>query len=158
MRCQSQTRSPDRAVDILTVAQRSARMRLIRSKNTTPERILRSALHKNGFRFRLHSSDLPGRPDIVFPSRRKAIFVHGCFWHQHQGCRLGRTPKTKLRYWLPKLAGNKIRDRIARRKLAGLGWRSLVVWECEMRRSDEGISRAVKFLRSRSKRGASKKT
>lgn len=110
---------------------RSANMRAIHSKGMKPELAVRKLVHNLGFRFRLHRNDLPGRPDLVFPSRRCIIFVHGCFWHCH-GCRLSHTPKSNTEYWIPKLQRNSDRDRKNRRKLKALGWRSLVLWECEL--------------------------
>ena len=133
-------------MDTLTPEKRSEVMARIRSKDTKPEKQLRSALHRAGFRFRLHRRSLPGSPDLVFPARRKAIFVHGCFWHSHR-CKNGsRLPKSNRDYWVPKLAENKRRDRKNRRKLAALGWRSLTVWECEVRKGT-ALAKAVRFLR-----------
>jgi DNA mismatch endonuclease, patch repair protein len=119
-------------VDKLDAIRRSENMRQIRSKNTKPEVLLRSRLHKMGYRFRLHRKDLPGKPDIVFPGRRKAIFVHGCFWHQHPGCREGRLPGTRLEYWRPKLQRNQERDSDAIERLHKLGWDTITLWECEV--------------------------
>ena len=96
-----------------------------------PELLVRRAAHALGFRFRLHRRDLPGSPDLRFPRHRKVIFVHGCFWHQHEGCRLARLPKSRLDYWLPKFARNVERDGIARTALEAAGWRCLIIWECE---------------------------
>jgi DNA mismatch endonuclease (patch repair protein) len=93
--------------------------------------MVRRLAHGLGLRFRLHRRDLPGTPDIVFPRRRTVVLVHGCFWHQHEGCRLARQPKSRLDYWLPKLARNKARDRTAQEDLQALGWQVLVIWECE---------------------------
>ena len=106
----------------------------IGSKNTAPELIVRRLLHSLGYRFRLHRKDLPGTPDIVLPGRRKAIFVHGCFWHQHQDptCPLQTHPKSHTGYWKPKLRCNRERDRINERELTALGWKSLAIWECEL--------------------------
>jgi DNA mismatch endonuclease (patch repair protein) len=106
-------------------------MRRIVKRDTKPEVRVRKLLHRMGLRFRLHRKDLPGTPDIVLPGRRKAVFVHGCFWHQHEGCRLARQPKTRLNYWLPKLARNIARDALFRQKLAEAGWDPIVIWECE---------------------------
>jgi DNA mismatch endonuclease (patch repair protein) len=106
-------------------------MRRIRSANTKPEMVVRSLAHLLGYRFRLHRRDLPGCPDLVFPSGRKVIFVHGCFWHQHQGCLDGRMPKSNTVYWSAKLANNKKRDKKNRLRLAGLGWKYLVIWDCQ---------------------------
>jgi DNA mismatch endonuclease (patch repair protein) len=106
-------------------------MRRIRKTDTTPERAVRRVVHTLGFRFRLHREDLPGTPDLVLPRLRKAILVHGCFWHQHGGCRLARLPKSRLEYWLPKLRRNEERDAAARAELQAMGWEIMVVWECE---------------------------
>lgn len=110
---------------------RSENMRRIRSKDTRPEMLVRRLVHRMGFRYRLHRKDIPGRPDLAFPRRRKVIFVHGCFWHQHSGCREGRLPKSNAAYWFPKLQRNKERDRVAQEQLASAGWAVLVIWECE---------------------------
>ncbi len=117
--------------DRLTKARRSWNMSRIRGKDTTPERVVRSALHRLGYRFRLHSRKLPGRPDIVLPRHRLAVFVHGCFWHRHRGCRNCTTPTNNRRFWVAKLEGNAARDRMHMRTLRKLGWRVVVVWECE---------------------------
>lgn len=106
-------------------------MRRIRKTDTSPELAVRRLAHCLGYRFRLYRRDLPGTPDLVFPRLRKVIFVHGCFWHQHSGCRLARKPKSRLDYWLPKLARNVERDRVAERELQALGWSVLTIWECE---------------------------
>jgi DNA mismatch endonuclease (patch repair protein) len=107
-------------------------MARIGGRNTAPELIVRRLLHGMGYRFRLHRKDLPGTPDIVLPGRRVAIFVHGCFWHAH-GCKIGRAPKSRLDYWLPKLQENQRRDAVKQAALEGLGWRVLTVWQCETR-------------------------
>lgn len=107
-------------------------MQSVKSKNTKPEIIVRRLLHSLGYRYRLHRKDLPGKPDIVFPGRKKAILVHGCFWHWH-GCAKGQLPKSRLEYWQPKLAKNVERDRTKQEQLESLGWRVLVVWQCETR-------------------------
>ncbi|WP_259397709.1 very short patch repair endonuclease, partial [Burkholderia cepacia] len=109
---------------------RSDNMRRIRSKDTAPEMAVRRLTHGLGYRYRLHRKDIPGKPDLVFPARRKVIFIHGCFWHQHPGCREGRPPKSNAAYWLPKLERNQQRDKAALEKLAALGWNALVIWEC----------------------------
>lgn len=123
--------------------QRSRTMRAIRSWNTGPETLLRSLLHKAGYRFRLHSKALPGKPDIVFAGRRKAIFVHGCFWHQHADCRAGHLPASRLEYWGPKLERNKTRDKENLRALKQIGWDVKVVWECELIRNPSRALRQV---------------
>ena len=111
---------------------RSENMRRIRSKGMLPELAVRSLVHRMGFRFRLHRKDLPGKPDLVFASRRKVIFVHGCFWHAHD-CRVAHTPKSNAAYWGPKLERNRTRDTRNIEALRTAGWKSLVIWECEIR-------------------------
>jgi len=111
---------------------RSQMMRSIRKTDTTPELIVRKLLRELGVRYRLHARDLPGSPDIVMRGKKKAVLVHGCFWHQHEGCKLAKQPSTRPEYWLPKLARNQERDRLALTALSELGWNSLVVWECEL--------------------------
>lgn len=122
-------------VDTLTPEQRSARMAGIRGKDTGPELLVRRALHSLGYRFRLHRKDLPGRPDIVLPKWRTAILVHGCFWHGHTdaACGLARMPKSRVGFWGSKIASNQNRDRRAVEGLQALGWRVVVIWECELR-------------------------
>lgn len=117
--------------DRLTKAQRSANMAKIRSGGTKPEMVVRRLVHRLGFRYRLHSSALPGKPDMVFPARKKVVFVHGCFWHKHRCPEGRRVPKSRLDYWGPKILGNARRDAITRRRLRRLGWDVLTVWECE---------------------------
>lgn len=113
--------------------ERSAIMRAVPQKNSKPEMIVRRALHHLGYRFRLHRRDLPGTPDIVLPRHRVAIFVHGCFWHRHPGCRLASTPRTRTEFWQSKFDRNVERDTMATQALQKLGWRVLVIWECETR-------------------------
>jgi DNA mismatch endonuclease (patch repair protein) len=122
-------------MDSISPERRSANMRQIKSRDTKPERIVRSIAHRLGYRFRLHRKDLPGKPDLVFPGRSKVIFVHGCFWHQHaqRDCRHGRAPRSNSSYWEPKLARNVARDVEATSKLRALGWAVLTIWECEIR-------------------------
>lgn len=128
---------------------RSENMRRIRNKNTKPELAVRSVLHRLGYRFRVNRRDLPGCPDIVFPSRRKAILVHGCFWHQHKNCMDGRLPKTRKSYWIPKLERNKQRDLVSRGALRRCGWSVAVVWECEISKHEQkAICKLVRFLES----------
>ncbi|HEY6489831.1 MAG TPA: very short patch repair endonuclease [Terracidiphilus sp.] len=116
--------------DTLTVQQRSACMRSVRGKDTTPELIVRSLVHSMGFRYSLHSKKLPGRPDLVFTSRKKVIFVHGCFWHRHR-CRHGKvSPASNSEYWNRRRERNFQRDREHIRALRSAGWRVLVLWEC----------------------------
>ncbi len=117
--------------DALTKTQRSYNMSRIRGKDTTPEMIVRRLVHSMGYRYRLHVRSLPGTPDIVFHSRRQAIFVHGCFWHRHS-CKLGRPmPKTRRSFWKTKLEGNRLRDARQRRVLLRMGWQALTIWECQ---------------------------
>jgi len=126
---------------------RSANMRAIRSKGMRPELAVRSLVHKMGYRYRLHKKDLPGRPDLVFPSRRKVIFVHGCFWHAHKHCKAAHLPKSNLEDWGPKLERNRTRDRENIEGLNADGWESMVVWECEVKIQDELEKRLLDFLR-----------
>jgi DNA mismatch endonuclease (patch repair protein) len=134
-------------LDPLTPHQRSERMRRIRSKNTSPERKIRQLLYAVGLRYRLHLRSLPGIPDIVFQKRRKVIFIHGCFWHLHSNCTQYRLPKTNRQFWMPKLRGNRKRDKQNLRKLRELGWNVMVIWECEMKNSKQVTSKALAFLR-----------
>lgn len=108
-------------------------MAAIKAKNTKPEMIVRRGLHARGLRFRLHRPDLPGRPDLVFPSKRIALFVHGCFWHAHEGCRFYRLPQTDQTRWRENLEGNRDRDERDQAALRAMGWCVVVVWECELR-------------------------
>lgn len=119
--------------DVHTHEQRRRNMSAIRGKNTKPEIIVRSMLHRMGLRFRLHRKDLPGKPDIVLPVHETVIFVHGCFWHRHKGCRYTTTPATRAHFWRQKFEGNVARDKEKARQLRRLGWRVLTVWECETR-------------------------
>jgi DNA mismatch endonuclease, patch repair protein len=132
--------------DKLSPERRSANMRRIKSKNMKPEKQVRSLAHRLGFRFRLHRKELPGKPDLVFPSRRKVIFVHGCFWHQHKGCRHGRIPSSNLSYWMPKLARNVERDAQHLASLEENGWHTLVIWECEAADAKAVTARLAAFL------------
>lgn len=127
--------------DRLTPVRRSENMRRIRSKNSKPEMHVRRLVHSMGVRYRLHRKDLKGKPDLVFASRRKVIFVHGCFWHGHVECREGRTPGSNRTYWAPKIEGNRERDARNVQTLKEQGWRVLIVWECEIEsgRADSAI-------------------
>jgi len=118
-------------MDNLTKERRSWNMSRIKSTNTGPERIVRSILHGMGYRFRLHPKDLPGKPDITLPKYKTVVFVHGCFWHRHKGCKDATLPKTRRTFWRNKLEGNAVRDREKERALRILGWKVIVLWECE---------------------------
>lgn len=135
-------------MDIFTPAKRSQIMKAIGGKNTKPEIIVRKLIHRMGYRFRLHCNDLPGRPDLVFPGRKKVIFVHGCFWHQHQkeGCRDARVPSSNLEYWLPKLERTKARDAENEARLLEMGWDVLTIWQCETRTLEELEGKIGEFL------------
>lgn len=119
-------------MDSLTPQERSERMSKVRCKNTAPELAVRSIVHRLGHRYRLHSRGLPGQPDLTFVKRRKIIFVHGCFWHRHENCKLARMPKSRLEFWGPKLEANRHRDVKTQESLKAAGWDVLVVWECEL--------------------------
>jgi len=120
-------------VDSIDQATRSAVMARVRGKNTRPELIVRKLVFAAGYRYRLHVRTLPGSPDLVFPGRKKVIFVHGCFWHRHDNCNLARMPKSRVEFWSDKLSGNKARDARNYDALRQAGWRVHVVWECELR-------------------------
>ena len=118
-------------MDTLTQEQRSERMSRVQGKDTKPELCVRRLVHAMGFRYRLHYGRIPGRPDLAFPGRRKVIFVHGCFWHRHRGCNNCTTPTHWREWWLKKLNGNAARDKLHQRALGKLGWRPIVIWECQ---------------------------
>jgi DNA mismatch endonuclease, patch repair protein len=119
-------------MDRLTAERRSWNMSRIKGRDTAPEKRVRSLLHRLGFRFSLRRKDLPGRPDIVLPGRNVVVFVHGCFWHRHEGCRNSVLPKTRAEFWLAKLDGNVERDMRTAAALKELGWKVLTIWECEV--------------------------
>lgn len=125
--------------DTLSPSARSERMARVRAKDTALERRVRSLVHRLGYRYRLHLAGLPGKPDLVFPSRRKVIFVHGCFWHRHPdpNCRLARLPKSRHEFWIPKLEGNRARDERVVQALTDNGWQVLEIWECQCKRGDQ---------------------
>jgi len=129
-----------------TPAVRSKTMRAVTSKDTGPELIVRRLLHSLGYRYRLHGSALPGKPDLVFSARRKVIFVHGCFWHGHACLRGARVPKTNTGYWVEKIERNRKRDDRSLEELSKLEWDALVVWECEIRATDELSMKLTQFL------------
>ena len=125
---------------------RSENMRRIRGKGMAPELAVRSMVHRMGYRYGLHRKDLPGKPDLVFAPRRKVIFVHGCFWHAH-GCKFSHVPKSNRDYWLPKLARNAARDGQHQKALSAEGWKSLVIWECDLKQLAKVRRRVARFLR-----------
>jgi DNA mismatch endonuclease, patch repair protein len=129
-----------------TPEQRSRTMRAVKGCDTQPERAVRRLIHGMGFRYRLHRADLPGKPDIVLPSRRKAIFVHGCFWHGHECRRGNRMPKNNREYWSRKIGRNRERDRATQAALAETGWQVAVIWECEIRERAVLVERLTRFL------------
>lgn len=124
-------------VDTFSTEQRSKMMSKIASKNTIPEMIVRKSLHSRGFRYRLHDNKLPGKPDLVLPKYKTVIFVHGCFWHAHEGCKFYRMPKSNTDYWKKKIENNISRDIKNRKALQELGWNVIVVWECELKNNAE---------------------
>lgn len=121
------------ASDPLTPEQRSVQMSRVRSEDTKPEMLVRKLVFSMGYRYRVHDKRLPGKPDLVFASRKKIIFVNGCFFHRHDGCGMARVPKSRMDFWIPKLEGNKLRDRKTLAILSRDGWNVLVVWECELK-------------------------
>ena len=118
--------------DVVDAPTRSRMMSGIRGRDTKPELLIRKGLHARGYRYRLHPRTLPGKPDLAFPSRKAAIFIHGCFWHGHD-CPLFKWPSTRAEWWRAKIEGNRVRDRAVRAELAGMGWRQLRVWECALK-------------------------
>jgi DNA mismatch endonuclease (patch repair protein) len=133
-------------MDTLTKERRSWNMAQIRGKDTKPELIVRSILHRLGARFRLHRKDLPGRPDIVLPRYGLVVFVHGCFWHRHHSCKYAYTPKSSVEKWRAKFDQNTARDRQIRRQLKRQGWHVVIVWECETRKCDSLSARLARIL------------
>jgi len=135
-------------MDNLTKDERSENMRRIRSTGMEPEMVVRRLIHRLGYRYRLHARKMPGKPDLVFTSRRKVIFVHGCFWHQHASakCRITRIPKSNTGYWISKLTRNAQRDKKNRCLLRKEGWRVLVIWECELDKKEQLVRKIVRFL------------
>ena len=137
-------------VDTLTPEQRSERMSRIRGRDTQPELALRRAIHAEGLRYRLHDADLPGKPDLVFPRFGAVVFVNGCFWHQHAGCKVARVPESNAGIWNAKFEANRCRDRRNVRQLRRLGWRVAIVWECQLSTADRvaaSVKRVRRFLR-----------
>ena len=133
--------------DRLTPQQRSALMARVRGKDSAPELVVRRLLHAMGWRYRLHAGDVPGKPDIVVRGRRRAIFVHGCFWHRHEGCRRATMPATRVEFWTAKFAANVERDRRVFEALRLAGWNVLVVWECELKDREALAVRLNTFMR-----------
>lgn len=132
--------------DTLSPERRSANMRAIRSKGMKPELVVRRIVRSLGFGYRLHRKELPGKPDLAFIGKRKVIFVHGCYWHQHLGCREGRLPSSNLSYWAPKLARNVARDAANLDALHAAGWKTIVIWECETKDLSVVRRRLLKFI------------
>ena len=135
--------------DKLSTKRRSWNMSRIKSRDTTPELAVRRALRELGYRYRLHRHDLPGKPDIAIAKYRIAFFVHGCFWHQHNGCIDCSSPKTNMKYWRPKLLANVQRDRKYRRRLRRIGWAPIVIWECQTHRCEALRDRLIRKLNSK---------
>ena len=133
--------------DKLSKARRSANMRAVRGQDTRPEICVRQVAHALGYRFRLQRSELPGKPDIVFIGKRKVIFVHGCFWHQHKGCKRASMPQSNVTFWRNKLARNVTRDADQLRSLEAVGWTALVVWECETKDKLKLAKQLSRFLK-----------
>ena len=143
MPCRVEQKSPS---ETKPSPERSALMACVGQKDTKPELIVRRLLHGLGYRYRLHRKDLPGTPDICFPSRKKVIFVHGCFWHRHEGCRRTTTPKTRTSFWEEKFRQNVTRDHQKMTELQQLGWSVLTMWECETKEKSNLESRLIDFL------------
>lgn len=133
-------------MDILTPEQRRRTMAAVKSKDTKPEMLVRRLLHAAGYRFRIHRKDLPGNPDIVLPKYRTVVFVHGCFWHQHDSCKRATRPASSQDYWQKKLDRNVQRDKTTIAALGGLGWRIIVVWECETRNLEQLSKHLISVL------------
>jgi len=137
-------------MDIVDRATRSRMMSGIRGRNTKPELIVRSYLHRAGLRFRLHAK-LPGKPDLVLPRHRTAVFVHGCFWHRHEGCRYATTPASNVEFWQEKFAGNVRRDARAKQQLEELGWHVQVIWACQL--NDRELDKLAATIRKKAAKG-----
>jgi DNA mismatch endonuclease (patch repair protein) len=132
-------------MDTRTPAQRSFIMSAVKGKNTSPELLVRRLIFNMGYRYRLHGKGLPGKPDLIFPSKRKVVFVHGCFWHGH-GCKKGQLPKSRLDYWAPKIAANQARDGRQLDELRHMGWETLTLWQCELNDAAQLAIKVRKFL------------
>lgn len=135
--------------DVHTRAQRSYNMSRIKGKNTKPEMLVRRFLHSQGYRYRLHAKNLPGKPDIVLPKYKTVIFVHGCFWHGHQGCKYYVVPKTKTDWWLNKINGNIANDHKKKLAIQELGWRVITLWECDLKPAfiEQSLSKLITQIR-----------
>jgi DNA mismatch endonuclease (patch repair protein) len=133
--------------DVFDTKKRSEIMSSVKNKDTKPELIVRKLLHSMGYRFRLHRKDLPGSPDIVLPKYKVVIFVHGCFWHGHEGCPRAKLPKTNTEFWEVKITKNMARDAEGVQNLSKMGWKSLVIWTCEIRDLEE-LSKKIKYFLS----------
>lgn len=131
--------------DRVSKEKRSEIMRAVKSKNTTPEMTVRKLVFSMGYRYRLHRKDLPGSPDLVFPGRKKVIFVHGCFWHGH-GCKKGAPPKSRQDYWMSKITTNKIRDKMVQALLKRQGWGVLVIWQCQLPKGQQLSRNIQRFM------------
>jgi DNA mismatch endonuclease (patch repair protein) len=132
--------------DLITKEQRSANMRAVRSVNTVPEMLVRKIIYGMGYRFRLHRVDLPGKPDIALPRLKKVIYVHGCFWHRHKGCRRATVPQSNRLFWRKKFRSNVLRDAKQLHAIRKCGWRALIVWECEIKNERRLATRLKRFL------------
>lgn len=133
-------------MDVFTKEKRSKIMSKIKGKDTRPEKVVRSLLHQMGYRFRLHRRDLPGNPDIVLPKHKKVIFVHGCFWHGHDGCPRAKRPSTNKKFWNEKLTKNIERDKKNQKELLKLGWQPLVVWQCQIKDLENLNEKIIHFI------------
>jgi len=133
-------------MDTISKEHRSWNMSRIRSKDTKPEKIVRSLLHRMGYRFRLHVKDLPGKPDIVLPKYKTVIFVHGCFWHRHPKCKYAYTPKSRIKFWDKKFSDNIARFKIVKKKLEDFQWKVAIIWECEINKSNAEIEHKIKNI------------
>jgi DNA mismatch endonuclease Vsr len=136
-------------IDHVDASKRAEIMAAVKSEDTSAELALRSLLHRSGYRYRLHDRKLPGRPDVVFPGRKKAIFINGCFWHRHDGCRYATTPKTRIEFWETKFAANVARDHRNMAALEHMGWSVAVVWQCELKQPEKALARVTQFLESK---------
>lgn len=133
--------------DIVSRSKRKEMMSSVKQRHTKPEIAVRKILHRHGFRFRLHNKKLPGTPDIVLPKHKAVIFVHGCFWHQHEGCRKSRRPTSNVEFWNEKLDRNIVRDNQKESELKNSGWKVLTLWDCEIKNEDSLIEKVKNFLR-----------